>query len=187
MGMGRKDRTDLPWGSTKKSPPLSWTVCLLGCPLTGHNWAALLPIDRTPIQHLLILALFLISGNVHPNPGPIRNNSHSSYPCSICHLDVGRDFLHCTACLKWVHFRCSSLTRADFRAICATGTAVGWLCPACCPKVKLAPLLRPISSLRHLHSFHPLPQGSCHYQLAFINRIPLRAPHVTPAPCALMR
>ena len=135
MGMGRNGRTDLPRGSTKRSPPLSRTVFSLGCPLTGHNWAApLLLIDRTPIRRLLILALLLISGNVHPNPGPISNHPHPRYPCSICHLDVGRDSLQCSACLKWVHFLCSSLTRANFRTICATGTAIGWRCPACHPQ-----------------------------------------------------
>ena len=55
------------------------------------------------------------------------------------------------------------------------------------PKVNLAPLLRPIPPLRRLCPLHPLPQGSPHYHLAIINRVPLRAPHVTPAPCALMR
>ena len=133
--MGRNGRTDLPRGSTERSPPLSRTVFSLGRPLTDHNWAApLLLIDRTPFRRLLILALLLISGNVHPNPGPISNHPHPSYPCSICHLDVGRDSLQCSACLKWVHFLCSSLTRADFRTICATGTAVGWRCPACHPQ-----------------------------------------------------
>ena len=46
---------------------------------------------------------------------------------------MNRDSLQCSACLKWVHFLCSSLTYADFRTICATGTAVVWRCPACCP------------------------------------------------------
>ena len=147
MGMGRNGRKDLPRGLTKRSPPLSWTVFSLGCPLTGHNWAAPLLIDRTPFKRLLILALLLISGNVHLNPGPVRNNPHPRYPCSVCHLDVGRDSLQCTTCLLWLHFLRSSLTHADFRTICATGTAVGWRCPVCCPKVKLAPLLRPIPSL----------------------------------------
>ena len=48
MRMGRNGRSDLPRGSTKLSPPLSLTVFLLGCPLTCHNWAAPLLIDRTP-------------------------------------------------------------------------------------------------------------------------------------------
>ena len=55
------------------------------------------------------------------------------------------------------------------------------------PKVKPAPLLRPIPLLQRLHPLHPFPQGSPHYHLAFINRFPPRAPHVTHAPCALMR
>ena len=133
LGMGRNGRTNLPKGLTKRSPPLSRTIFMLGCPLTGHNWATPLLFDRIPFQRLLILALLLISGNVHPNPGPVHNNPCPSYPCSICHLQVGRDSLQCTTCLKWVHFHCSSLTRADFRTICATGTAVGWRCPACLP------------------------------------------------------
>ena len=100
MRLGRNRRTDLPRGSTGRLPPSSRSVFLLGRPLTGHNWASpLLLIDWTPFWRLLILALVLISGNVHPNPGPISNHPHPRYPCSICHLDVGRDFLQCSACL----------------------------------------------------------------------------------------
>ena len=51
----------------------------------------------------------------HPPRGPPR------YPCSICSLEVGKDSLKCSTCSKWVHFSCSSLTRADFRKICAAG------------------------------------------------------------------
>ena len=123
-------------GARPKGRPIVSDCFSLGCPLTGHNWAAPLLIDRTPIRRLLILALLLISGNVHPNPGPIRNHPHPRYLCSICHLDVDRDSLQCSACLKWVHFLCSSLTRADFRTICATGTAVGWRYPVCHPQSK---------------------------------------------------
>ena len=67
--------------------------------------------------------------------------------------------------------------------------ALQWVGVACraTPKVKLAALLRPTPSLRCLCPLHPLPQGSPHYHLAFINCIPLRAPHVTPAACALKR
>ena len=187
MGMGWNGRTDLPRGSTKRSPLLSWTVFSLGCPLTGHNSAAPFLIDRTPFQCLLIPALLLVSGKVHPNPGPICKNPRPRYLCSICHGDVDRDSLQCTFCLKWVHFRCSSLTRAGFCTICATGTAVGWHCPACCPQSQTGPLLRPILLLQRLHPLHPLPQVSPRYHLDFINRVPLRAPQVTTGPCALMR
>ena len=37
----------------------------------------------------------------------------------------------CSTCSKWVHFSCSSLTRADFRKICGAGPPMGWNCPAC--------------------------------------------------------
>ena len=55
------------------------------------------------------------------------------------------------------------------------------------PKVKLPPLLKPIPPLLQLRPLHPLPRGSPHYHLAIINRILLRAPNVTPAPCAFKR
>ena len=186
MGVGRNGRTDLPRGLTKRSPPLSRTVFLLGRLLTGHNWAApLLLIDRTPFRRFLILALLLIGGNVHPNPGPISNHPHPKYPCSICHLDVGRDSLQCSACLKWVHFLCSSLTRADFRTICATGTAVG-RCPACHPQRETGSptqtsllVTPPGSPPPPFAGFPPLPPGF--YQ----SRPPLGSPHYPCSICSL--
>ena len=60
-----------------------------------------------------------------PPRGPSR------YSCSMCSLEIGKDSLKCSTCSKWVHFSCSSLTRADFRKICATGSPIGWNCPAC--------------------------------------------------------
>ena len=44
------------------------------------------------------------------------------------------------------------------------------------PKGKLAPPLRPVSLLRRLRPLHPLPQGSPHYCLTFINHVHLGAP-----------
>ena len=131
-----------------------------------------------------LATLLLISGNVHPYPGPISNHPHPRHPCSICHLDVGRDSLQCSACLKWVHFLCSFLIRADFRTICATGTAGSRRCPACHPQKKTGSPLRPVSLLRRLR---PLPQGSPHYRLAFITHVHLGASYVTLAPFALSR
>ena len=158
------------------------------CSLTGHNWVApFLLIDRTPLQRLLILALLLISGNVHPNPGPISNHPRPRYPCSICHFDVGRDSLQSSACIKWVHFLCSSLTRADFRKICATGTAVGWRCSACCPQSQTGSPTQTCCPVTTSASLLPPPPGFSPLNLAFINRVHLGAPNVTPAPCALAR
>ena len=188
MGMGQNGRTDLPRGSTERPPPLSQTVFSLGRPLTGHNWAApLLLIDLTPFRRLLILALLLTSGNVHPNPGPISNHPHPRYPCSICHLDVGRNSLQCSACLKWVHFLCSSLTRADFRTICATGTAVGWRCPACHPQKTTGSSTQTSLLVRPPASPPPPPPGFPHYRLSSTNHVHPGAPHVILVPFALSR
>ena len=67
------------------------------------------------------------------------------YPCSICSLEVGKDSLKCYTCSKWVHFSCSSLTRADFRKICAAGSPMGWNCPACLNGDLASPTHRPAS------------------------------------------
>ena len=67
------------------------------------------------------------------------------YPCSICSLEVGKDSLKCSICSKWVHFSCSSLTRADFHKICAAGSPMGWNCPACLNGDVVSPTHRPAS------------------------------------------
>ena len=87
-----------------------------------------------------------------PPRGPSR------YPCSICSLEVGKDSLKCSTCSKWVHFSCSSLTRADFRKICTAGSPMDWNCPACLNGDLASPTHQPVSpapSLQ-LHS-HPQP------------------------------
>ena len=77
------------------------------------------------------------------------------YPCSICSLEVGKDFLKCYTCSKWVHFSCSSLTRAGFRKICAAGSPMGWNCPACLNGDLASPTHRPASPPRRLSSSAP--------------------------------
>ena len=72
---------------------------------------------------LPILLLFLMSGNVHPKPGPI-------FPCSVCTGNVtwrGKS-VQCCACSKWVHIRCSQLSLSQFRAL---GSSHSWSCPPC--------------------------------------------------------
>ena len=69
----------------------------------------------------LILFLLLMSGNVHPNPGPI-------FPCSVCAGNVtwrGKS-VQCCTCSKWVHLRCSQLSLSKFRAL---DSSHSWSCP----------------------------------------------------------
>ena len=75
------------------------------------------------LLRLLILLLLLMSGNVHPKPGPI-------FPCSVCAGNVtwrGKS-VQCCACSKWVHLRCSQLSLSNFRAL---GSFHSWSCPPC--------------------------------------------------------
>ena len=130
-----------------------------------------------------LATLLFISGNVHLTQAP---SATILSPGTLLHLPsgCGQRFSSMPACLKWVHFLCSFLTHADFRTICATGTAVGWRCPACHPQKKTGSptqtslLVTPPASPPP--GFPPLPPGFYHSR-------PPRASHVTLAPFALSR
>ena len=73
------------------------------------------------LLRFLNLLLLLMSGNVHPNPGPI-------FSCSVCAGNVtwrGKSVQCCTYS-KWVHLRCSQLSLFKFRAL---GSSHSWSCP----------------------------------------------------------
>ena len=119
--------SQLPWAL-----PYIFSLC---CPLNDRRRAAhsiykigrlfsLFPLScpTLALLHLLILLLLLMSGNVHPNPGPI-------FPCSVCAGNVtwrGKS-VQCCTCSKWVHLRCSQLS-CNFRAL---GSSHSWSCPPC--------------------------------------------------------
>ena len=71
-----------------------------------------------------------MSGNVHPNPGPI-------FPCFVCAGNVtwrGKS-VQCCTCSKWVHPRCSQLSLSKFRALCSSHS---WNCFPCRNTVTLS-------------------------------------------------
>ena len=94
----------------------------LCCPLNDRRRAAhsiykigrlflLFPIScpTLALLRLLILLLLLMSGNIHPNLGPI-------FPSSVCAGNVTwrvKSVLCCT-CSKWVHLRCLQLSLPKF-------------------------------------------------------------------------
>ena len=78
-----------------------------------------------PYSYLLrlLILLLLMSGNVHPDPGPI-------FPCSVCAGNVtwwGKS-VQCCTCSEWVHLRCSQLSLSKFRAL---GSSHSWSCFPC--------------------------------------------------------
>ena len=65
----------------------------------------------------------LLSGDVHPNPGPT-----TKYPCPVCARNVtsrGVSYL-CNRCSGWVHSKCSGLQNAaEYRR------TKDWVCSSC--------------------------------------------------------
>ena len=109
-------------------------IFLLCCPLNDRRRAAhcffkigrlfslfLFSCPSLALLCLLIFLLLVMSGNVHPNSGPI-------FPCSVCAGNVpcrGKS-VQCCTCSKWVHLRCSQLPLSKFRAL---GSSHFWSCP----------------------------------------------------------
>ena len=73
--------------------------------------------------HILILLLLLISGNIHPNPGPIFSYSRLAGNVTW----EGRS-VQCCTCSKWVHLRCSLLS-SKFTTL---GSSHYRSCHTCC-------------------------------------------------------
>ena len=113
-------------------PPALPFIFSLCCPLNDRSRAAhsffkigrlfsLFSCPSLAVLCPLILLLLLMTGNVHPNPGPIL-------PSSVCAGNVtwrGKLVQRCT-CSK-VHLRCSQLFLSKFRAL---GISHSWKCPS---------------------------------------------------------
>ena len=131
-------------GCTSSAPPLPVLTFAQSLQLAlqwvGVAWRATpkaklaFPLRPVPsLQHLCPLHL-LPQGSPPLPPGFYQSCplwGPPRYPYSMCSLKVGKDSLKCSTCSKWVHFTCSSLTRADFHKICGAGSPMGWNCPVC--------------------------------------------------------
>ena len=133
FGLGRNGCWPSRWSQLPRALPFIFSLC---CPLNDRRRAAhsiykigrlfslfLFSCPTLALLRFLILLLLLMSGNVHPNPGPI-------FPCSVCAGNVtwqGRS-VQCCACSKWVHLRCSQLSLSKFRAL---GSSHSWSCFPC--------------------------------------------------------
>ena len=133
FGLGRNGCWPSRGSQLPRALPYIFSLC---CPLNDRRRAAhsiykigrlfsLFPLScpTLALPRLLILLLLLMSGNVHPNPGPI-------FPCSVCARNVtwGGNSVQCCTCSKWVHLTCSQLSLSNFRAL---GSSHSWSCLPC--------------------------------------------------------
>ena len=124
FGLGRNGCLPSRGSQLPQALPFIFSLC---CPLNDRRRAAhsffkigrlfslflfLFSCPSLALLRHLILLLLLMSGNVHPNPGPI-------FPCSVCVGNVTRrgKSVQCCACSKWVHLRCTQLSLSKFRAL----------------------------------------------------------------------
>ena len=133
FGLGRNGCWPSRGSQLPQALPFIFSLC---CPLNDRRRAAhsiykigrlfslfLFSCPSLALLRLLILLILLMSGNVHPNPGPI-------FPCSVCAGNVtwrGKS-VQCCTCSKWVHLRCSKLSLSNFRAL---GSSHSWNCFPC--------------------------------------------------------
>ena len=131
FGLGRNGCWPSQGSQLPRALPFIFLLC---CPLNDRRRAAhsffkisrlfflfLFSCPSLALFHLLILLLLSMSGNVHPDPGPI-------FPCSVCAGNViwGGKSVQCCACSKWAHLRRSQLSLSEFGAL---GGSRSWSCP----------------------------------------------------------
>ena len=92
----------------------------------GSKW------KRHRLDHNLWLCagLLLVSGDIHPNPGPTPNLNSIS-PCSLCSNPVryDQDGLYCEVCLSWAHRVCVGMSLDAYYHWGQIDD--GWVCPKC--------------------------------------------------------
>ena len=131
FGLGRKGCWPSRKSQLSRALPFIFSLC---CPLNDRRRAAhsffkigrlfslsLFSCPSLARLRLLVVLLLLMSGDVHPNPGPI-------FPCSVCAGNViwrGKS-MQCCTCSKWVHLRCLQLSLSKFRTL---DSSHSWSCP----------------------------------------------------------
>ena len=120
FGLGRNGCWPSRGSQLPRALPYIFSLC---CPLNDLRRAAhsffkigrlfsLFLFSCPSLARLLIVLLLLMSGNVHPNPGPV-------FPYSVRAGNVtwrGKS-VQCCTCSKWVHRRCSQLSLSKFRTL----------------------------------------------------------------------
>ncbi len=96
--------------------------------------------ERRRIELHLAALLLLLSGDIHPNPGPkscLNNNQDSAlensvFPCGCCEEAVdwsSSGGIICEGCEIWYHRVCASLTHSRYESL--GNSSHVWVCKKC--------------------------------------------------------
>lgn len=89
----------------------------LTCVMVVCDWIA--------AQLMVIFLLLLISGNVHPNLGPVK------FLCIICCKPVtsNQDGVECSTCYLWCHQSCDGISKEEYITLLTFDTSDDdWFC-----------------------------------------------------------
>ena len=73
------------------------------------------------------MLLLLISGDIHPNPGPNMSHKHTCRLCTAC-VRVNERVICCDVCDAWFHVSCARINSTFSRF---EGSRVSWICERC--------------------------------------------------------
>ena len=93
----------------------------------GAKKKARLVIARCSMNIYLLMMFLMLSGDVCPNPGPVKN------PCTVCFRPVAKNYraVSCDGCYGYSHIKCEGLSYSFYKDLCKLDQ-FPWMCRACC-------------------------------------------------------
>lgn len=81
-------------------------------------------------EKTLVTLLLILSGDCHPNPGPIK------HPCGLCDKPVAKNHraVLCNTCSKWSHIKCSGISLEEYKKLQISNATEKWYCSSCLTK-----------------------------------------------------
>ena len=81
--------------------------------------------NKSQISSTLCILMLLISGDIEPNPGPIR------HPCGICECPVAANHraICCDSCDTWIHIKCANMSTKKYQK--HQNSSCTWICFRC--------------------------------------------------------
>ena len=91
---------------------------------------------RTKAKLFALLAMLLLSNDIHPHPGPSSaslEDSHRTKLCGTCDEPVNWDQMGiaCDTCNQWFHANCQSVLDDSYERLCDPQVNASWYCRIC--------------------------------------------------------